>query len=99
MKKRKKIMGGAFVLLGIVLVFAIGLVVQSLWNGLMPDIFRLPAISYWQAMGLFVLAKILFGFGMGRHGGRRPRFVRGWEDLTPEERARFRQAMEGPSQP
>ncbi len=38
-----------------------GFVVMWLWNWLMPDIFGLTTISYWQAVGLFILAKIIFG--------------------------------------
>jgi len=95
MRKRKKVVGLAIMVSAILFVFVLGLILQALWNGLMPEIFRLPTITYWQGLGLFVLAKILFGFGgMGR-GMRKSRVVRGWEDLTPEERARFRQAMEG----
>jgi hypothetical protein len=50
-----------FILLG-------GLVVQWLWNWLLPDIFGLPQITFWQALGLLALCRILFG-GFGR-GGR-----------------------------
>ncbi len=52
-----------------VIVFAIlimALVVYGtmyLWNWLMTDIFNLRTINYWEALGLLVLAKILFGFG------------------------------------
>ena len=40
-----------------------------LWNALMPQIFGLPVLSYWQAAGLVILARILFGgLGLGRFG-------------------------------
>ena len=42
-----------------------GLLLQALWNWLMPDIFGLGKITYWQAVGLFLLAKLLF---TGLHG-------------------------------
>lgn len=58
-KKVLKIIG--LVILGIIFVVAIGFVVQGLWNWLMPMIFGLPHISYWQGVGLLLLAKILFG--------------------------------------
>jgi hypothetical protein len=45
-----------------------GLVVKALWNWLMPVIFGLGVISYWQAFGIIILAKILFS-GMGGHHG------------------------------
>lgn len=47
-----------------------GLAVMLLWNWLMPDLFGLQAISFWQAAGLLVLCKILFGgLGGGHHHG------------------------------
>lgn len=43
-----------------------GLAVMLLWNWLMPELFGLQAISFWQAAGLLVLCKVLFG-GLGGH--------------------------------
>ncbi len=40
-----------------------GYIIMSLWNWLMPDIFGLTTLTYWQAVGVFALAKILFGGG------------------------------------
>ncbi len=40
---------------------AISFIVMQLWNWLMPVIFKLPVIDFWQAAGLFALSKILFG--------------------------------------
>ena len=37
------------------------LLVLTLWNALMPAIFGLPAIGFWQALGLFALSRLLFG--------------------------------------
>lgn len=51
------------IIFGILLIFLMGFVVMWLWNWLMPDIFGLPTLSYWQAFGLLALAKIIFGFG------------------------------------
>jgi hypothetical protein len=60
----------------------------------MPAILHLPAISFWQALGLLLLGRLLFGrLGGWGHRMRKARFVRGWKNLTPEERERFRQAM------
>jgi hypothetical protein len=71
-----------------------GLLTVGLWNALMPAILGLPAISFWQAVGLLLLSRVLFGgFGGLGHRFRKARFVRGWVDLTPEERQRFRTAM------
>ena len=51
--------------------FICGEIVRRLWNWLLPALFGLPAISFWQAVGLLVLARILFGGfgGRGRHDG------------------------------
>lgn len=49
---------------------ALGWLVQILWNALMPAIFHLPAISYWQAAGLMLLSRLLFGHVAGHN--RRP---------------------------
>jgi hypothetical protein len=83
-----------FILFGIAFVAIIGAIIAGLWNALMPEIFDLPAISFWQALGLFLLSRVLFGhFGGWGSRMRRARFVRGWANLTPEERDRFRRAM------
>lgn len=60
-----------FVILGIGLLFLFGLVVMALWNWLMPEIFGLKTLSYWQAWGVLALSCILFGKigGSGSGGG------------------------------
>ncbi len=77
--KAARIVG--LVILGILAVAALaiifGLVVMWLWNALMPEIFGLPEIGYWQAVGLVVLGHILFGAGhrefVHRGGRDRPK--------------------------
>jgi hypothetical protein len=64
----------------------VGEVVMLLWNALLPQLFGWPPITLWQALGLLVLCRILFG-GFGSGGGRHPK------DMTPEERERFRRRM------
>lgn len=66
----KKILKGiCFAAVIALAIFAFGYITMHLWNWLMPEIFGLKMITYWQAMGLLVLGKILFsGFGgKGRH--------------------------------
>ena len=70
-----------------------GEIVRSLWNWLLPELFGWRQISFWQALGLLALCRILFGsFGGGgpqrSHSSRRR-----WERMTPEEREKFRQSM------
>lgn len=74
-----------------------GVIVMQLWNWLLPTLFHLPAVTYWQALGLLALSRILFGgVGMGRGGGgpwTRHRMAARWHALTPEERERVRQSL------
>ena len=72
-EKVVRLMGLAFIGIMFAALFALvfGLLVKWLWNGLMPDIFGLGPITYWQAFGLVILAKLLFG-GFGHHFNDRP---------------------------
>ncbi len=83
-------------LFAVVASVALGFLVKSLWNALMPPIFGWHMITFWQGLGLFVLSKILFG-GFHRHGGGgnrwRQRMKERWEQMTPEEREKFRKDM------
>jgi hypothetical protein len=71
---QKIMMGIGFAILGIGLLFLFGWVVMLLWNWLMPDIFGLKRLTYWQAWGLLLLSHILFkNFGSGHSSGRSDR--------------------------
>ncbi len=76
------------------LVAFVGEVVMHLWNWLLPALFGWHAISFWQALGLLVLSRILVGgFGGHRHHDRsrlRRKLEERWEQLTPEEREKLR---------
>jgi hypothetical protein len=96
MEKGKRIV--KIVLVAIVGLLVFGTVIMLLWNWLVPPIFKGPEIGYWQALGLFILAKIFFGgFGGGgwKRGGPhwRKRYYEKWSSMTPEERERFKQRM------
>jgi hypothetical protein len=69
-----------------------GYVVRLLWNWLLPPLFGLPQITFWQALGLLALCRILLG-GLGLHGGSGSHYRRRWEAMTPEERERIRERM------
>jgi hypothetical protein len=79
-----------------VFVFIGGEIVLHLWNWLLPPIFGWHQITFWQALGLLVLCRILFG-GLGSHGSSRSnsrrRMDERCEHMTPEEREQFRQRM------
>lgn len=66
-----------------------GEVVMHLWNWLLPSLFGWRQITFWQALGLLALCRILFG-GFGFHGCNSRRR---WERMTPEEREKFRQGL------
>ena len=76
----------------------ISFVVMTLWNNLLPGILHVGVITFWQAMGIFVLCKILFGFGKGGGPGRgnwmRHRMEEKFENMTPEQREKFKARME-----
>jgi hypothetical protein len=80
----------------IVAVPLFGFIVMNLWNWLGPAVFGARTITFWQALGILILSKILFGgFGgrPGRGGHWRERMRNRWEKMTPEERERFRQGV------
>jgi hypothetical protein len=76
----------------------LGLALKGLWNWLMPGIFHLGTITFWQALGLLILSKILFG-GFHRHAGGRRGWKRHreerWAGMTAAERERFQAGMRG----
>jgi len=87
-----------FAVFAIIFFFVFTFVVQALWNWLMPALFGWHVITYWQALGVLVLSKILFGgFRAGGHGGHdwrwRRRMMERWEQMSPEEREKFRQSV------
>lgn len=90
-RKGKKIFIGLAIVVFFFLVIAL---LQFLWNALVPEIFGFKAISYGQALGLFLLSKLLFGRGFGRPGGFRRRFKNrdmNREDISEEDRQRLRE--------
>jgi hypothetical protein len=88
--------GLRFALFAVLAIALVGLVVMSLWNWLMPDLFGWHALSFVQALGLLVLARLLLGGWRGGHGRGmhwRARMIERWESMSEEERERFRQGM------
>lgn len=83
-------------------IFVGGEIVMHLWNWNLPPLFGWREITFWQALSLFALCRILFGGSgpIGRGGSNmrrrmRERMGERWEHMTPEERERFRQGMRG----
>ena len=104
-KKWKWIFLAPLAILALLLFIALGgEIVLQLWNWLLPPLFGWRQITFWQALGILVLCRILFG-GFGLHGGSRSTVRRRvadrmadrvgdrWDHMTPEERERFRQRL------
>jgi hypothetical protein len=102
MNKKKWIFLAPLAILAIPLFIWIGgELVEHLWNWLLPTLFGWRQITFWQAVGLLALCRILFG-GWSSHGGHGPRsnmrqrikerMDERWEKMTPEEREKFRQS-------
>ena len=86
------------VLIAAVAFVVLGFVTMQLWNWLMPTTFGLRSITFLQAIGLVLLSKILLGgfrppWAERRHWRRH--MAERWEQMTPEERERFRAGMQG----
>lgn len=111
--RKRMIWMGPVAILGMVIFITIGgEVVMHLWNWNLPALFGWRQITFWQALGLFALCRILFGdLGMRVGGSHRPRWrmrdrvservsdrlserlSERWEQMTPEEREKFRLGM------
>jgi len=96
-RRWKMVLIAPLAILAIVAFIAIGgEIVMRLWNWLLPPLFGWRLITFWQALGILVLCRVLFG-GFGRHGSGRSNFRQGVKQrcarMSPEERERFRQRM------
>src|SRR5262245_44167980 len=86
-----------FLLFAVIAVTVLSVVVMGLWNWLMPTLFGMRAITFWQAVGVLVLSRILFGRfgGPGRRMHWRYRMTERWSQMTTEEREKFMAGMKG----
>jgi|SRR4051812_24184203 len=89
-----------------VFAFIVGLsfAVMAIWNNVLVPVLHVGVIGFWQALGIFGLAKILFGGfpGGGRFGGRRRwgqhmenNMKEKWMNMSPEDREKFKQRWKG----
>jgi Ca2+/H+ antiporter, TMEM165/GDT1 family len=85
-----------FFLVPIAILFGLTFIVMWLWNAILPEIIYVKTISYWQAMGILVLSKILFGgfskCGNNSYGNRKRQFINKIKNMSPEERMTFKEA-------
>jgi len=104
MKKKFIWMPFLFVLLAVLMTA----VVMWLWNWLMPELFNLSVITFWQALGILVLSKILFGGHWGKRGGYgchghyghnhyawKEKFKSKWQNMSEEDRKKWEQKFAG----
>jgi len=101
MRKTKLILIAPLAIAGLLAFMALGgFIVQWLWNWLMPALFGLKTVTFWQALALLALCRILFG-GFAGHRATRgelrrrvaDRLADKFERMSPEERERFRQRV------
>lgn len=82
--------------------FLFGFFVKLLWNEVIPSVTGWHALTYWQAVDLLILSKILFaGFRGGWGSPRRRRMLERYAQMSPEEQEKFREGMRwrcGPAQ-
>ena len=101
-RSAKHVLWGISIVAAVLFVF--GLFVQLLWNWLMPALFHLPTITFWQGLGLLVLSWLFFGGLRGsgpRSGYRRDwrhRMRERWDCMSPEEREKFREWLQSHGQ-
>jgi hypothetical protein len=89
---------GKFLVFGLAMLVLIGVVTMSLWNWLVPVLFSGPVITFWQALGLLALSKILFwtfgGKSHSQHRGSWKYYWKSkWDNMTPGDRERLKQKM------
>lgn len=71
-------------------------VVMTLWNWLMPELFDLTEIDIWQAAGILLLSKILFGgFKKNHYGPDGPpwkkHWQKKWQNMPQDKREKWKQ--------
>jgi len=92
--KRKKALLFLLVPIGVGLLIW---VVMLLWNAILPEVIGVSTINYWQALGIFILSKILFGGFKGKGPGRgkfKSKFKNKFRNMTDEEKASFKTEWE-----
>ena len=86
-----------FTMLALAATALLSFVVMNLWNCVLVAVLGVKIISFWQALGILVLSKILFGgfkkggCGHHRHGEWREKMRAKCEQMSPEEREQFKE--------
>ena len=81
------------VLIGPLAILVFGGVVMLLWNKVLVPVLHISEVTFWQALGILVLAKILFGSFGGGHSSNRnySKQKMMWNQMTPEQKEKFRE--------
>ena len=79
--------------IALVAIAVFGMALRYLWNWLMPQLFSLHPITFWQALGLIAISAILFRRGLPGGPFRRAGIGSRWANMTPEQREQFRRGM------
>ncbi len=87
-----------FIVVAPLFIFGFGYIVMLLWNALLPEIIGVNTITYWQAIGILILSKILFG-GFGGKGkshhnhsnNSKHNLRQKWMNMDEDERAKFKE--------
>lgn len=101
-KNNKKFWAGkivGFIVCGALLLALVGYVVMLLWNNVLVQVVNVSLITFWQAVGLLILSKILFGGFGGRRWSPKSSWRQGWKEkweekfqhMSPEEREKIKE--------
>ncbi len=92
----KPLIGLFFLGMAALFIFLLGNVIMFLWNTILVEVTSVGTITFWQAIGLFILTRILFGgFRSGNRkkhwgGKRRHKMREKWMNMSDDERAAFK---------
>jgi Ca2+/H+ antiporter, TMEM165/GDT1 family len=89
-KERKFLFIIPFVLLVLTVITG---VVMLLWNNVLAVVLHISTVSFWQALGILALSKILFGGFRGAQWGKhqwKKKMMQRWDGMTAEEKEKFR---------
>ena len=96
MKNIKAVWIAKGIVFGVLFITAITFLTMYLWNSLMPELFGLPVLGFFQVLGLLILGRLLTGgfayrgWGGGPGGHLRSRYMREhWKNMSETERRQF----------
>ncbi len=90
----KKIIG--FIILAFAVTALLSFIVMSLWNNVLALVLHISTVTFWQALGILVLSKILFGgfkggWGRGRGHHWKKEMQEKWHNMSAEDREKIKQ--------